>query len=283
MPPYKPNWLAKLKNSTRSLLREPKNQHDLLALLTQAKSRSLINHDTLLQIKSIIELSTLTVSDVMVPRGQMITLDADASIADVLALIIDSAHSRFPVLNENHNEVLGILLAKDILPILNNGDAKSTTVASIMRTPIFVPESKRLDALLNEFKSKRAHMAIVVDEYGTIAGLMTIEDILEEIVGDIIDETDPEKEKQISVLDDHTFSVDALITIEDFNDFFKANLSDEDHDTLAGLLCEKAGALPNLGEVILLDGFACEITSREERRLTKIKVSPLDEENKKSA
>ena len=271
----KSNWLAKLIKLTRGLFREPKDQTDLIELLTEANSRSLINADTLHQIKAIIEFSTLTVSDVMVPRGQMITLDGDASIAKALPLIVESAHSRFPVLNENHDEVLGILLAKDILPILINNKAASTTVTSILRAPIFVPETKRLNALLNEFKSKRAHMAIVVDEYGTIAGLMTIEDILEEIVGDIIDETDSEKEQQIIPLDTNTFGVDALITIEDFNDFFKAQFSDEDHDTLAGLICEKAGSLPNLSEIIILDGFECEIIGRDERRLTNIKVRPL--------
>jgi magnesium and cobalt transporter len=277
---HKAHWLTRLQKKIQSLFfGEPKNQNDLIELLTQAQSRSLINADTLHQIRAIIEFSSSTVSDVMLPRGQMITLDADASIAQALPLIMSSAHSRFPVLSENHNEVLGVLLAKDILPILIENKAETTWVSSIMRTPIFVPETKRLDALLNEFKSKHAHMAIVVDEYGAIAGLMTIEDILEEIVGDIIDETDPEKEKQIITLDDNTYSVDALIMIEDFNAFFKTQCSDEYHDTLAGLICQKTGTLPSLNEVIIFDGFVCEITGRDERRLTKVKVTVLDKKN----
>jgi len=268
-----PNWLAKF---THGLLREPKTQAELLELLNDAQSRSLINTDALHQIESIIEFSKLTVSDVMLPRGQMITVEANASVQSVLPVIIDSAHSRFPVFNENHDEIIGILLAKDILPILMSQNTENTTVDSIMRAPIFAPESKHLDALLNEFRSKHAHMAIAVDEYGTIAGLITIEDILEEIVGDIIDETDPDKQQHITKIDDQTFQVDALIPIDDFNAYFKTNFSDMNHDTLAGLICEKAGSLPKVEEVINLNGFTCEILSRNERRLTKIKVQKID-------
>jgi magnesium and cobalt transporter len=211
----------------------------------------------------------------MLPRGQMVTIEADTTIKEALPVITESGHSRFPVLNENHDRVIGILLAKDILPILINQQADNTTVESMMRPPIFAPETKPLDALLNEFRSKRAHMAIVVDEYGAIAGVVTIEDILEEIVGEINDETDPDKEQQITSLGEKTYSVDALIPIEDFNAFFKTSFSDEDHDTLAGLLCEKAGSLPNASEVIIIDNYSCEIMGRNERRLTKIKVTPL--------
>lgn len=274
---HRPGWLTKL---THGLLREPKSQIELLDVLTEAASSSLINEDTLHQLKSIIEFSTLTVSDVMLPRGQMVTIEANANLRQALPLIVESSHSRFPVLNDQHDAVVGILLAKDMLPSLIDETIHDTLVADIMRPAFFVPETKHLDALLNEFRTKHAHMAIVVDEYGAIAGLITIEDILEEIVGDIIDETDPDKQEQIISNEDKSFTVDALISIEDFNHYFKSHFSDEDFDTIAGLICDKLGALPEVGETIMLGDYQCEILSRSERRLTKIKVTPLAKRHK---
>jgi magnesium and cobalt transporter len=270
------NWLSKLMHSLR---REPKDEQELIELLQKAQDNQVMDADAFSSMRSILTFSKLIVSDVMLPRGQMVCIDGGVMISDVLPTIIASGHSRFPILNQDHDGVVGVLLAKDVLPLVYNGTDSTTSVKSIARKATFVPETKHLDALLHEFRTNRAHMAIVVDEYGSLAGLITIEDILEEIVGDIIDETDLEEKPQITPQKDGSFTLNALTPIEDFNAYFNTQWPDDTQDTIAGLLCEQSGALPNLNDTLERDHFSFTILDRDERRLILLKVTQLNDHN----
>ena len=265
------SWLSKL---THALRREPKDEQELIELLQKAQANQVMDAEALSSMRSILTFSKLIVSDVMLPRGQMVSIDGEAMISDVLPTIIECSHSRFPILNQDHDEVVGILLAKDVLPLVYNDTDSTTQVKSIARKATFVPETKHLDALLHEFRTNRAHMAIVVDEYGSLAGLVTIEDILEEIVGDIVDETDIEEQPQIIPQNDGTYMMNALIPIEDFNAYFKTQWPDDTQDTIAGLLSEQSGALPNLNDTLERDHFSFTILNRDDRRLILLQVTP---------
>ena len=227
-------------------------------------------------LSGVLEVSETQVREVMVPRSQMVVIDADEDFNDILKVIIESGHSRFPVIGEDRDEVLGVLLAKDLLRYFGSDDSDDVPLLKMLRPASVIPESKRLNALLKEFRQSHNHMAIVVDEYGGIAGLLTIEDVLEEIVGEIDDEHDHEAAAFIRADGDRngkpSFAVRALTRVEDFNEFFECALSDEEYDTVGGLVMHKLGRLPRRGEKVELEGFEFVIVKADKRRVDALQV-----------
>lgn len=227
-------------------------------------------------LSGVLEVSETQVRDVMVPRSQMVVIDIEQDLNDILTVIIESGHSRFPVIGEDRDEVLGILLAKDLLRYFGQDEAHDVPLQKMLRPAAVIPESKRLNALLNEFRASHNHMAIVVDEYGGVAGLLTIEDVLEEIVGEIDDEHDPEEAVFIRPDGDRNgkpcFAVRALTRVEDFNEYFECELSDEEYDTIGGLVMHKLGRLPRRGEKLQFGGFEFAITKADRRRIDSLQV-----------
>jgi len=235
-----------------------------------------LGQDEIRMIRGVFEVSELQVRDIMIARSNMIVLDTDASITDLLYQIGNSGHSRFPVIGENKDEVVGILLAKDLLKFSSQNGESDFEIKDFLRPPTFIPESKRLKILLNEFRKSRNHMAIVVDEYGRIAGLLTIEDVLEQIVGDIEDEFDAEDVPMIREKGKGRFEVDALIRIEDFNEFFDTQYLDEDFDTLGGMIINKLGKFPNKGESLKINPLTFKILRSNSRKLQLIEVREIE-------
>jgi magnesium and cobalt transporter len=216
-------------------------------------------------------VTNMQVRDIMIPRAQMIVIDSDESVQEALPKIIDAGHSRFPVIGDGIDDVIGILLAKDLLPLVES-DSAPPALRQLMRPVIAVPESKRLNVLLREFRQNRNHMAIVIDEYGGIAGLITIEDVLEEIVGEIEDETDVAEKKPIRPMSDGTFFVEALTEINDFNAFFNTEFSDDEFDTIGGVVVNAFGQLPSRNQSIQLNNFEFSVIRADERRLSSLRV-----------
>lgn len=255
---------------------EPKNREDLVEVIRNSEENELIDSDTKEMIEGVMEISELRVRDIMIPRPQIVSIGAEQSLDSCLDVIIESAHSRFPVIRDGKDTIEGILLAKDLLKFLRT-DAEPFEMASILRPAVIVPESKRVDRMLKEFRSERFHMALVVDEFGAVSGLVTIEDILEQIVGDIEDEFDEEEIEPIRQLSQHTYAVLALTDIEKFNAQFGANFNDEEVDTVGGLVMQAFGHLPKRGEQIELDGMQFKVTSADSRRLIQLRVTVSDE------
>lgn len=254
---------------------EPKDKEDLLQFLTDAQQRALLDHDALRMIEGVMEVSEMQVRDIMIPRSQMEVIERDAGLADFLPVIVESAHSRFPVIGENRDEVVGIVLAKDLLPFVARGEENGFNIREILRPAMIVPESKRLNVLLQEFQASRNHMAIVVDEYGGVAGLVTIEDVLEQIVGEIEDEHDVDSdENNILPAAEGSFSVRALTPIEDFNQHFGTDFGDEEFDTIAGLVMNAFGHMPKRGEQIEFAGYRFTVQRADNRRIYLLEVSP---------
>ncbi len=224
----------------------------------------------------VLEVSETQVRDVMVPRSQMVVIDDEQSFDEVLSVIVESGHSRFPVIGEDRDEVLGVLLAKDLLRYFGSDMAKDVAIAKLLRPVSMIPESKRLNALLKEFRDSHNHMAIVVDEYGGVAGLLTIEDVLEEIVGEIDDEHDHQEAVFIQPDGDRngkpSFAVRALTRVEDFNEYFECELSDEDYDTIGGLVMHELGRLPRGGEHLEFGGFEFSVIKADKRRIDALQV-----------
>ena len=227
-------------------------------------------------LAGVLEVSETQVREVMVPRSQMVVIDIEQNFDDILAIIIESGHSRFPVIGEDRDEVLGVLLAKDLLRYFGSDKADEVPLLELLRPASVIPESKRLNALLKEFRDSHNHMAIVVDEYGGVAGLLTIEDVLEEIVGEIDDEHDQEEAVFIGADGEHNgrpcFAVRALTRIEDFNEFFQCELDDEEYDTIGGLVLHELGRLPRRGEKIDFSGFEFMIVKADRRRVETLRV-----------
>ncbi len=227
-------------------------------------------------LSGVLDVSETQVREVMVPRSQMVVIDIAQEFDEILSLIVESGHSRFPVIGEDRDEVLGILLAKDLLRYFGTDVAKEVTIRKLLRPASVIPESKRLNALLNEFRASHNHMAIVVDEYGGVAGLLTIEDVLEEIVGDIDDEHDQEEAEFIRPDGDRngkpSYAVRALTRVEDFNDYFNCELEDEEYDTIGGLVMHELGRLPRRGEKIYFGGFEFAIVKADKRRVDALQV-----------
>ena len=251
---------------------EPKNQDELFEVIDSAKQRQVIDQKTKEMIKGVLDVSKMRVRDIMIPRSQMVTLGLNQSVTEFLPEIIDSAHSRFPVITEDKDHVVGLLLAKDLIRYGFSSHANDFKIEDILREAVVVPESKRLDTLLKEFRSQRYHMAIVVDEYGGVSGLVTIEDILEVIVGEIEDEFDNEEEDEIRQIGKRTYTVNALTTLTDFNDYFKTDYSVEGQDTIGGLILHELGHLPGRGEKITIGEHKYKVTNADNRRLVQLQV-----------
>lgn len=264
-------WLERLG---RVLGGEPKSREGLVELLNEASKQGLIEADTLAMLQGALGVDELQVRDVMVPRSHMVVLPKTGTLDDILPLIMDSGHSRFPVVGEDRDEVEGILLAKDLLQLVSGGQALDLN--ALLRPAVIIPESKRLNVLLREFRVSKNHMAIVVDEYGGTSGLITIEDVLEEIVGDIDDEHDVDAVDDVQKLDDGAFLVQALATIEDINDRLGTAFSDADYDTIGGLVVAQFGRVPEVDETTQFEGWTFVVKSADERRLHAMEMRPVD-------
>lgn len=271
-PPQHKSWVERLSHLLHP---EPQNKTELLELLSDAAERNLIDPKALEMIEGVMQVTQMQVRDIMIPRSQMVCVDCDDEPNDFVPKIKESGHSRFPIIGENKDQVTGILLAKDLIDVkINDAQFK---LADFIRPATFVPESKRLDVLLSEFRQSRNHMAIVIDEYGQVAGLVTIEDVLEEIVGDITDEHDAKDDDSlISKLDDNKFLIQGLTPIEDFNEFFDCDLSDEEFDTIGGLVTHHLGHMALLNETVTLENFKFKVTHAEKRRLHLLELEVLD-------
>ena len=262
------SWLDRL---THFISGEPQTKSDLEDVLSLAEEHEIIDQDARKIMEGALLVTNMQVRDIMIPRAQMIVIDSDESVQEALPKIIDAGHSRFPVIGEGMDDVIGILLAKDLLPLVESESAPPT-LRQLMRPVIAVPESKRLNVLLREFRQNRNHMAIVIDEYGGIAGLITIEDVLEEIVGEIEDETDVAEKKPIRPMSDGTFFVEALTAIDDFNAFFNTEFSDDEFDTIGGVVVNAFGQLPSRNQSIQLNHFEFSVIRADERRLSSLRV-----------
>ena len=268
-------WLERL---TQAFGNEPRDREELLELLKKAKSRAILDTEALTMIEGVLGVADLRVRDIMIPRAEMDVIDRDAALEQILPLVIESAHSRYPVVGDDRAEVVGILLAKDLLQYCVT-KARRFNIRDVLRSAVFVPESKRLNVLLNEFRTSRNHMAIVVDEYGAAAGLVTIEDVLEQIVGEIEDEYDFDEDTMILQRSDTEFTVKAQVDIEDFNEHFGASLDEQGFDTIGGLVTNALGHLPKRGETAVIDRYEFRVIRADSRkiRLLNIRVLAPDE------
>ncbi len=265
------SWVRRLG---RSLVGAPRNRDELSQILREACQFELMDADALLMIHGVLEAADTPVEHVMVPRSQMVVVGYDMPIQDVLRVVVESGHSRFPVIGDNRDEVQGILLAKDLLKYASQDmDTSEFDIRACLRAPEFVPETKRLNVLLKEFRSGRNHMALVVDEYGGISGLVTIEDVLETIVGDIDDEYDESEGAAILRQDSQHYLVKGLASIEDFNAYFGARFSDQEFDTVGGLVTHQFGHLPKRGETISIGEFDFQVARSDNRRLHMLRVT----------
>lgn len=278
-------WLEKIGHAFAS---EPRNRNELIEILHEAHDKQLIDSNALGMIEGVLEIQELRVRDIMLPRSQMVVVEQNMPLKEILPIVIQTVHSRFPVIGENKDEVLGILLAKDLLtyalPEQNKEHAPQShsirpkhvfNIREILRPAVFVPESKRLDVLLQEFRVNRNHMAVVIDEYGGVTGLVTIEDVLEEIVGDIEDEYDTDDDQVIKKHNENSYYVKALTPIEDFNEYFHAKLDDKEAETIGGLVLRGFGHLPKRGESIEIDAYKFKIVRADNRRIHLLQVVPV--------
>ncbi len=252
----------------------PRDQDELLELLRDAQAREVFDADTLQMVEGAFQVVEMRVRDIMIPRAQMVVVNQDATLEDLLPVITESGHSRFPVIDEDKDNVVGVLLAKDLLKFSSNANnATEFDMSTIIRPTTMTPETKRLNVLLKEFRSKRNHMAVVLDEYGGVAGLVTIEDVLEEIVGEIDDEHDSEDDVHIRRISDRRYIVDALTPIEDFNETMGTEFSDDEFDTIGGLVLQHIGHMPKEGETTTLEGCEFRITEADSRRVRVMAVN----------
>lgn len=266
-------WYGRLR---RVLKGDPATREDLLELIREPHWQTVIDPDELSMLEGVLAVSQTQVRDVMVPRSQMTVLEQDWPREQILKTVVDSGHSRFPVMGESHEEVVGILLAKDVLRYFVETPDQIFDLTRWLRTPTFIPESKRLNTLLKEIRLSRNHIAIVVDEYGGIAGLLTIEDVLEEIVGEIDDEYDAQEAEPILPQEPGRFLVRALTRIDDFNDYFKVSLDDENYDTVGGLVMYELGHLPRKGETVTAAGLIFRVLQADRRRVQTVEVLRAD-------
>jgi magnesium and cobalt transporter len=267
-------WLKRLTHGHA----EPQDRKELLAILRDSSERGLIDADALTMLEGVLEVADLQVRDIMVPRAQMAFVRRNEPAARILSVVVESGHSRFPVLDEDRDDIVGILLAKDLLRLTTAQARERFDIREYMRPAVFVPESKRLNVLLKEFRRIRNHMAIVVDEYGGVSGLCTIEDVIEQIVGEIDDEFDVEDDQNIRRDAERQFTVRGVTRIEEFNEYFGARLSEaQGVDTVAGLLMKQLGRLPRRGESLTIDGFEFRVLRADRRRIDALRVvAPRD-------
>jgi magnesium and cobalt transporter len=266
------SWVERIG---KALSNQPRNRDDLIELLEQARAEGVIDADALAMMKGALEVSEMQVRDAMIPRSQMVVVPASLEIQAFLSRIIESGHSRFPVIGEDKDGVVGILLAKDLLPHVASG-GEHFDLKSAIRPAMLIPESKRLNMLLRDFRASRNHMAIVVDEYGGVSGLITIEDVLEEIVGDIDDEYDEQEEALVLPLGQRRFQVQALTPIDDLNELIGSDFSDDEFGTIGGLLMARFGRVPEVDDVVVLDGrWEFRVTRADSRRLLALELQEL--------
>jgi len=268
-------WMGRISKVFSS---EPRDREELKELINESHEKGILDGEAVAMIEGALAVSEMQVRDAMVPRSHMVVIPLEIPLDEFLPLILESGHSRFPVIGEDRDEVEGILLAKDLLRHYaeNSGPLDLKT---LVRPAVVIPESKRLNMLLRDFRSSRNHMAIVVDEYGGVSGLITIEDVLEEIVGEIDDEHDEEEEAPIKLLGNNRYQIKALAEVEDFNEAFECDFSDEGYDTVGGLLLAEFGRVPERGEqVVLGDRFQFSVTAADNRRIIMLEMNDLDSE-----
>jgi magnesium and cobalt transporter len=266
------SWLNKIGQLFSS---EPRSRQDLEDVLSVAAENEVIDEDARSIIEGAMQVSDMQARDIMIPRAQMVVIKAESSLEEILPQIIRSAHSRYPVIGDNPDDVLGILLVKDLLPQILRKETDAFTISDLLRPTVVVPESKRLNVLLREFRQNRNHMAIVIDEYGGVAGLVTIEDVLEEIVGEIEDETDVEEDQYIRRIGEDEYFIKALTPIEDFNEYFEAGFSDEEFDTIGGLVIHAFGHMPARNETTRVGDFEFKIINADQRKIHSLRMRPL--------
>jgi magnesium and cobalt transporter len=268
--------MAKKKSGDwlRRFMREgPRDRAELIDMLRAAARGAVIDADALSMIQGVLRVADLQVRDIMVPRSQMVVLERDAGPQSLLPSVVESGHSRFPVIGDDRDQVVGILLAKDLLRYFAEGAGGSFDIREVLRPAAFVPESKRLNVLLKEIRASRNHMAIVVDEYGGVSGLVTIEDVIEEIVGEIADEYDTDEDQTIRREGERQFAVQALARVQEFNDYFATKFSDEEYDTIGGLVMHQFGRLPRRGEAVTMDGLEFKVLRADRRRIDQLRVT----------
>ena len=262
---------------------EPADRPELLQMLKQASDRQLFDSDVLNIIHGALAVADMRARDVMIPRSQVVTVAVDSNVQEFLPTIIDSQHSRFPAAGDDMDDIKGILHAKDMLPLLLADDWDDFNIKDYIRPTIVVPESKRLHDLLQEFRETRNHMAVVVDEYGAVAGVVTIEDVLEQIVGDIEDEHDVDDDSFIKQLDAHTWTVKATTPIEEFNIHFQADIADEEFDTIGGIVLKAFGYLPKRDETVTVDNLHFRVLHADSRRIRLLRLTSQEPLGKAAA
>jgi magnesium and cobalt transporter len=269
--PNEKSWLDKI---LQAFSNEPKSREELLEIIQEAAQNKLVDPESLEIIQGAIDVEGRQVHEVLIPRSHMIVVNIDDSLQTLLPKVIQSGHSRFPVIGESTDDVVGILLAKDLLPLILDSP-ESFQLKDIIRTATIVPESKRLNILLREFREDRYHMAMVIDEYGGISGLVTIEDILEEIVGEIEDETDEDDDSAlIRKVSDDDFIVRALTPVEDFNEYFNSGFDEDEFDTIGGILMGVLGHLPKRNETANIDGYTFRVLFSDDRQIHLLRLTP---------
>jgi magnesium and cobalt transporter len=266
------SWIDKIGKLFSS---EPRNRGDLDAVLSIAAENEVIDEDARSIMEGAMQVSDMQTREIMIPRAQMVVIKAGSTLEEILPQIISSAHSRYPVIGESPDDIRGILLAKDLLPEILNKDHSHFKIEELLRTTLVVPESKRLNVLLREFRLNRNHMAIVIDEYGGVAGLVTIEDVLEEIVGEIEDETDAEADRFIRKINEEDFFIKALTPIDEFNDYFDTTFSDEEFDTIGGLVIQALGHMPSRNEVATIGTFEFKVINADQRKIHSLRMRPV--------
>ncbi len=257
------SWFERLSDL---LIREPKDRGQLIEVLRDAEERNILSAEMLHMLESVLQISEMHVREIMIAKSQMVVIEGDSSLEAILPIVIESGHSRFPVMDSDH-DVIGIILAKDLLRFSYSNKPEEFKINALLRPAKFVPQSKRLDVLLREFRVNRNHMAMVIDEYGQVAGLVTIENVLEQIVGEIEDEYDVDEVDAITKHDDGTFTVKATVSIDDFNAYFDTDFSPDEFDTIGGLVLNSIGHMPKRGESIKIGKCQFKILHSDNRRI----------------
>ena len=264
------SWIDKI---TQVFSDEPTDTKSLLELLRNAEQDQVLDADALGIIEGALQVSSMQVRDIMIPRSQLAIVPAKLPANEIIELVTKASHSRFPVMGENVDNVIGILLAKDLLPLILKEETRKLDIKDVVRPATFVPESKRLNVLLKEFRETRQHMAIVIDEYGSVSGAVTIEDVLEQIVGEIEDEYDVDDESYIKKFDEENHIVKALTPVNEFNEYFGTQFSDQEFTTLGGLVLQQIGHIPERGETINIGPFLVTVLNADSRQIKLLKVT----------
>jgi len=268
--PRPKSWIDKIAQFFSD---EPTDTKSLLELLRNAEQDRVLDADALSIIEGALQVSSMQVRDILIPRTQMVTVPAKLAVKEIIDLVIKASHSRFPVVGDSIDNVIGILLAKDLLPMILNKNIGKFNIKDVVRPATFVPETKRLNVLLREFRETRQHMAIVIDEYGSVCGAVTIEDVLEQIVGEIEDEYDVDDDSYIKKFDDDNHIVKALTPVDEFNEYFKTKFSEHEFTTVGGLVLQQFGHIPERGETVNIGPFLVTILNADSRQIKLLRVT----------